>query len=54
MVGATAAIWTVEALFQPVGLPQHTRLVDDTTGRQMTVAVSVLADPDRFIPVDLP
>jgi hypothetical protein len=48
--GSWASSWTVEAILNPQGLPSHARLVEMTTGRCMTVAVSVLADPSRFTP----
>lgn len=47
-VGMWGSVWTVEAIFQPAGLPHHARLVDTNTGRRMTVAESVLRDPDCF------
>jgi hypothetical protein len=48
--GSWASSWTVEAVLSPQGLPSHARLVETTTGRCMTVAVSVLGDPSRFTP----
>ncbi|WP_145980686.1 hypothetical protein [Magnetospirillum sp. ME-1] len=47
-VGLWGSVWTVEEIFQPPGLPHHARLVDINTGRRMTVAESVLRDPDCF------
>jgi hypothetical protein len=47
-LGLWASVWTVEEVFQPPGLPQHARLVDSNTGRYMTVAQSVLHDPNCF------
>ena len=47
-VGLWGSVWTVEKVFQPPGLPHHARLVDQNTGRRMTVAESVLRDPDCF------
>jgi hypothetical protein len=51
-VGTQGSVWTVEEIIQPRGLPSHVRLVDACSGRQMTVAASVLADPDRFVSLD--
>ena len=47
-VGQWGSVWTVEEVFLPLGLPHHARLVDINTGRRMTVAGSVLRDPDCF------
>ena len=47
-VGLWGSNWTVEEVFRPAGLPNHARLVETTSGRRMTVAESVLRDPDCF------
>ena len=53
-IGSWGSSWTVEAVLNPMGLPDHARLVETTTGRTMTVAVSVLGDFRRFIRQDTP
>ena len=47
-VGLWGAVWTVEEVFQPPGLPPHVRLVESINGRRMTVAEAVLFDPETF------
>ena len=47
-IGLWGSVWTVEEVFLPPGLPHHARLVDSNTGRRMTVAESVLRNPDCF------
>lgn len=47
-VGLWGAVWTVEEVFHPQGLPAHVRLSETINGRLMTVAESVLHDPDVF------
>jgi len=40
--------WTVEAFIERLGFPRHVRLRSAATGREMTLAASVLADATRF------
>ncbi|WP_152619722.1 hypothetical protein [Paramagnetospirillum magnetotacticum] len=47
-VGLWGSVWTVEDVFRPHGLPNHARLVETNSGRRMTVAESVLRDPECF------
>ncbi|RAU20114.1 hypothetical protein CU669_20080 [Paramagnetospirillum kuznetsovii] len=53
-VGSWETVWTVEKLFQPPGLAPHVRLVDEGTGRHMTLAVAVVTDLAHFTPMDKP
>lgn len=50
-IGTYGANWVVERLFDYPDIPRHARLVDSGSGRTMTVAVSMLQDPDVFKPV---
>ncbi len=52
--GMWGSYWTIEAIFNPMGLPSHVRLVEAATGRKMTVAASVLTDSSRFTLLDSP
>ena len=47
-VGQSRSVWTVEDVLARPGLPPHARLSDPVTGRFMTVAESILHDPDVF------
>jgi hypothetical protein len=51
--GTYGAEWVVERLFEYPDIPCHARLVERVgTGRRaMTVAVSLLMDPDSFTPI---
>lgn len=47
-IGTYGANWVVERLFDYPDIPRHARLVDQGSGRTMTVAVSMLLDPECF------
>ncbi|MDO8607930.1 MAG: hypothetical protein Q7R40_15455 [Phaeospirillum sp.] len=47
-IGTYGANWVVERLFDYPDIPPHARLVDQGSGRTMTVAVSMLLDPESF------
>ncbi len=47
-IGTYGANWVVERLFDYPDIPRHARLVDQGSGRTMTVAVSMLLDPEAF------
>ena len=53
-IGTYGANWVVERLFDYPDIPRHARLVDQGSGRTMTVAFSMLLDPEAFkqIPKD--
>ena len=50
--GTKGSSWMIEAFLSPAGLPRHVCLVETTTRRLMTVAVSVLAESSLFTPLD--
>lgn len=47
-LGTYGANWMVERLFDYPDIPRHVRLVDQTSGRTMTVAATMLLDPECF------
>jgi hypothetical protein len=47
-IGTYGADWVVERLIDYPDIPRHARLIDQGSGRTMTVAVSMLLDPDAF------
>jgi hypothetical protein len=47
-VGTYSGEWVVERIFEYPDIPPHVRLVERTSGRAMTVAASILSDPDHF------
>lgn len=51
--GAYGGEWVVERVFDYADIPRHVRLVERNGARTMTVAASMLADPENFIPVGL-
>lgn len=50
-IGTYGADWVVERLIEYPDIPRHARLVDQGSGRTMTVAVSILLDPEAFVAV---
>lgn len=50
-VGTYGGDWVVQRIFEYPDIPRHARLVEKTGARAMTVAVSLLTDPDNFTPV---
>ncbi|RAU21691.1 hypothetical protein CU669_11995 [Paramagnetospirillum kuznetsovii] len=50
-IGTYGADWVVERLFDYPDIPRHARLIDQGSGRTMTVAVSMLLDPEMFKPI---
>lgn len=49
--GTYGGDWVVERVFDYPDIPRHVRLVERTGARAMTVAVSMLFDPDCFTAV---
>jgi hypothetical protein len=49
--GTYGGEWIVERMFEYPDIPPHARLVERTGSRTMTVAVSLLRDPDSFTSV---
>lgn len=49
--GTYGGEWVVERVFDYPDIPPHVRLVERQGARAMTVAVSMLFDPDCFTPV---
>ncbi|OAN50201.1 hypothetical protein A6A04_01985 [Paramagnetospirillum marisnigri] len=47
-IGTYGADWRVERVFDYPDIPRHVRLVDQGSGRVMTVALSMLLDPEMF------
>ncbi|MBX9635383.1 MAG: hypothetical protein K2X44_10435 [Magnetospirillum sp.] len=50
-VGTYGGEWVVERIFDYPDIPRHVRLVERTGARAMTVAISMLSDPENFQPV---
>ncbi len=50
-VGAYGGDWTVERVFDYPDIPRHVRLVERAGSRAMTVAASMLFDPECFAPL---
>ncbi|MGE5515430.1 MAG: hypothetical protein ACM31D_06365 [Bacteroidota bacterium] len=51
-VGTYGSDWVVERVFEYPDIPRHVRLVERQGGaRAMTVAMSMLFDPECFTPV---
>ena len=53
-LGTYGADWMVDRLFSYPDIPPHVRLVDQTSGRTMTVAASMLLDAECFAPLGRP
>lgn len=49
--GTYGGDWVVERVFDYPDIPRHVRLVERQGARAMTVAVSMLFDPDCFSPL---
>lgn len=49
--GAYGGEWVVERVFDYPDIPRHVRLVERQGARAMTVAASMLFDPENFTPV---
>lgn len=47
-VGTYRVDWVVERLFDYPDIPRHARLIDQKSGRTMTVALSVLLDTEAY------
>jgi hypothetical protein len=50
-VGTYGGEWVVERVFDYPDIPRHVRLVERQGARAMTVAASMLSDPDCFVAV---
>lgn len=50
-VGTYGGDWVVDRVFDYPDIPRHVRMVERQGSRAMTVAVSMLSDPDCFTPV---
>jgi hypothetical protein len=50
-IGTYGADWVVERLIDYPDIPRHARLVDQGSGRTMTVAVSMLLDAEAFVAI---
>ncbi|MBC7954003.1 MAG: hypothetical protein H7Z12_19565 [Rhodospirillaceae bacterium] len=51
--GTYGGEWVVERVFDYPDIPRHVRLVERNGARAMTVAASMLADPESFTPLRL-
>ena len=51
--GTYGGEWVVERVFDYPDIPRHVRLVERNGARAMTVAASMLADPESFTPLSL-
>lgn len=51
--GTYGGEWVVERVFDYPDIPPHVRLVERQGARAMTVAASMLFDPECFTPVGL-
>lgn len=49
--GTYGGEWVVERVFDYPDIPRHVRLVERQGARAMTVAASMLQDPECFVPV---
>jgi hypothetical protein len=49
--GTYGGEWVVERVFDYPDIPRHVRLVERNGARAMTVAASMLADPESFTPL---
>lgn len=49
--GTYGGDWVVERVFDYPDIPRHVRMVERQGARAMTVAVSMLFDPECFTPV---
>lgn len=47
-IGTYGADWVLERVIEYPDIPPHARLIDQGSGRTMTVAISMLLDPDCF------
>ncbi|CAA7611527.1 conserved hypothetical protein [Candidatus Terasakiella magnetica] len=47
-LGTYGADWVVERIFEYPDIPRHVRMIDRNSGRTMTVAISMLVDPECF------
>lgn len=52
-VGTYGGEWVVDRVFDYPDIPRHVRLVERNGARAMTVAASMLADPDNFTAISL-
>lgn len=52
-VGTYGGEWVVDRVFDYPDIPRHVRLVERNGARAMTVAASMLADPDSFTAIGL-
>lgn len=50
-LGTYGADWVVERIFDYADIPRHVRLIARGSGRTMTVAASMLMDPEAFAKV---
>lgn len=50
-VGTYGGDWVVDRVFDYPDIPRHVRMVERQGSRAMTVAMSMLFDPDCFTPV---
>ncbi|HLO76948.1 MAG TPA: hypothetical protein VK196_10895 [Magnetospirillum sp.] len=50
-VGTYGGEWVVDRVFDYPDIPPHVRMVERQGARAMTVAVSMLFDPDCFTPL---
>lgn len=48
-LGTYGSVWMVERIFDYADIPRHVRLIDQGSGRTMTVAADMLLDPDNFV-----
>lgn len=51
--GTYGGEWVVERVFDYPDIPRHVRLVERNGARAMTVAASMLTDPENFTPLGL-
>ncbi len=51
--GTYGGEWVVERIFDYPDIPRHVRMVERNGARAMTVAVSMLFDPDCFTAVSM-
>ncbi len=49
--GTYGGEWVVERVFDYPDIPRHVRMVERQGARAMTVAVSMLFDPECFVPI---